>query len=87
MVKAAAKPVTTGRAPDMTPRPVPLVVAPAPIPPSAATPSDKSAVVARPVASAPAPTGKPPRCAEILQRGNQQPLGTDDIDFLRKNCR
>jgi hypothetical protein len=43
--------------------------------------------VPRAAPSAAAPGGKPPRCAEILQRGSQQTLSNDDIDFLRKSCR
>ncbi len=69
--------------PAAAPAPVDARPAAASVPVPAAAP----APAPRTAAPAPAPGGKPPRCAEILQRGNQQTLSNDDIDFLRKNCR
>jgi hypothetical protein len=98
---APARPARAS-APAATPRPAAAIprgveatrpaAAPAPVDarPAAASgpvPSAAAAPAPRTASPAPAPGGKPPRCAEILQRGNQQTLSNDDIDFLRKNCR
>ena len=86
-----AKPAASARSDSQSARPVPPAgTGPAPARATgtadmalekAATPAAR----AEPVLPKAAP--KPARCAEILQRGAQQPLSTDDVAFLRKECR
>ncbi len=97
--QAAAVPTTT--APPRQGSAVPAVAAtpaaaptPTPAPAPAAPPARAQALPnaaaekppeARPAAAA--PKGKPARCAEILNKGQQQPLSMDDVTFLRQECR
>jgi Protein kinase domain len=93
-VQPQAKPAPA--APRAEGRPVPAVPSavptapPAPSPPLPAprlpvSPQAERPPEARPVP--PAPKAKPARCAEILQKGQQQALSMDDVTYLRQECR
>ena len=88
---ARPKAAASDQAPAARPVPAParpaLPVAPRPSP-AAALAVEKPGVPAPQVEPAvPKVAAKPARCGEILQRGNQQALSTDDVAFLRKECR
>jgi hypothetical protein len=73
--------------PALTPAPAPAL-APAPPPVRAPAPAAPAAPPPAPAAAPPArPPGAPARCAEILKKGQQQPLGLDEAEYLRKECR
>ena len=59
----------------------------APAPAIAAPPPAAPAATPTPAARATRQETRPPRCAELYQKGSQQPLSLEEAKFLRSECR
>ncbi len=95
---AASAPAPKPNKPKAEPKPRPtpakadaaLKPSTAPATGTATAPGPAPAIAAAPPAAAAkpsAPSGRPARCAEVLERGNKGTLSLEEANFLRKECR
>jgi hypothetical protein len=77
--------VAPAPAPAPAPKPAPKVEAqPAPAP---KPPPPKAEPSSPPAVQATKPSSRPPRCAELFEKGSKGTLTIDDANFLRQECR